>query len=191
MAFLTVAKWAASLQMSRQAGHQAVRRCNITVTDDGLVDDEIATLLYRRHTRARVRVRPPAQPAARTASANDSAVAPLPSDPTVDRQLEDLSALGLLALSAIDGKRFDLVEHQLREAIAALPAIARERLALPLEVWDALTAGAAHQLAIAGVPFDTQLDDVEADAAGEVWCRIAAGELQLTAATLEPTRPGV
>ena len=49
---LTVAEWAASLGMSKQAGYQAVKRCGIPVIDSA-VDPEIATVLYRRGTRVR------------------------------------------------------------------------------------------------------------------------------------------
>lgn len=48
----TIAKWAESLGISRQSGYEAVKRCDIPVTD-GKVDVEYATLLYQRHTRQR------------------------------------------------------------------------------------------------------------------------------------------
>lgn len=49
---LTVAEWAAKLGISRQQGYEAIKRCEIPVVD-GKVDEEFATLLYRRHTRPR------------------------------------------------------------------------------------------------------------------------------------------
>lgn len=48
----TIAKWAESMGISRQQGYAAVKRCEIPVTD-GQVDTEFATMLYKRHTRAR------------------------------------------------------------------------------------------------------------------------------------------
>jgi hypothetical protein len=48
----TIAKWAESLGISRQSGYEAVKRCDITVTD-GKVDPEYATMLYQRNTRQR------------------------------------------------------------------------------------------------------------------------------------------
>jgi hypothetical protein len=48
----TIADWAAALGISRQSGYDAVKRCEIPVTD-GKVDAEYATLLYQRHTRQR------------------------------------------------------------------------------------------------------------------------------------------
>ncbi len=48
----TIAAWAESLSISRQSGYDAVKRCEIPVVD-GKVDPEFATMLYRRHTRAR------------------------------------------------------------------------------------------------------------------------------------------
>lgn len=48
----TIAKWAESLGISRQQGYAAIARCEIPV-EDGKVDQEYATMLYRRHTRPR------------------------------------------------------------------------------------------------------------------------------------------
>lgn len=42
--------------MSRQAGHAAVKRCNIPV-EGGLIDRDVATMLYKRRTRARANER--------------------------------------------------------------------------------------------------------------------------------------
>lgn len=54
MAFVAVSEWAASLGMSRQAGHQAVKRCRIPL-EGGKVDAGVATVLYQQRTRARAR----------------------------------------------------------------------------------------------------------------------------------------
>jgi len=48
----TIAEWAASLGISRQSGYDAVKRCEIPVTD-GKVDPDYATHLYRKNTRQR------------------------------------------------------------------------------------------------------------------------------------------
>ncbi len=48
----TIAKWAASMGISRQQGYAAVDRCRIQVVD-GKLDAESATALYHEHTRVR------------------------------------------------------------------------------------------------------------------------------------------
>lgn len=48
----TIADWAASLGISRQSGYDAIKRCEIPVTD-GKVDADYATHLYEKHTRKR------------------------------------------------------------------------------------------------------------------------------------------
>lgn len=48
----TIAEWAATIPISRQSAYDAVKRCEIPVTD-GKVDPEYATLLYQRNTRQR------------------------------------------------------------------------------------------------------------------------------------------
>ena len=48
----TIAEWAASLGISRQSGYDAVKRCEIPV-NDGKVDPDYATHLYRKNTRQR------------------------------------------------------------------------------------------------------------------------------------------
>lgn len=61
MSLLTIPEWGKSVGLARQTSYEAVKRCDIPVKD-GKVDDEVATLLYRRSTRARVKTRdvPPA-----------------------------------------------------------------------------------------------------------------------------------
>ncbi|MGB9110552.1 MAG: hypothetical protein WCC39_17835 [Telluria sp.] len=48
----TIAEWAETVGISRQSGYEAVKRCEIPVTD-GKVDSEYATHLYRKNTRQR------------------------------------------------------------------------------------------------------------------------------------------
>ena len=54
----TIADWAKLVGISRQSAYDAVKRCEIPVTD-GKVDVEYATLLYQRHTRQRANTNRP------------------------------------------------------------------------------------------------------------------------------------
>jgi phage terminase Nu1 subunit (DNA packaging protein) len=56
MTLLSVQAWAESMGMSRQAGYAAIKRCGIPV-DGGQVDSDVATVLYRKRTRARANER--------------------------------------------------------------------------------------------------------------------------------------
>ena len=58
--FLTVAAWAKTHAMSRQAGHLAVKRCEIPLSAEGKVDRLVADTLYLARTRKRARNAPPA-----------------------------------------------------------------------------------------------------------------------------------
>lgn len=49
----TIAKWAEAVGISRQQGYEAIKRCEIPVTD-GKVDPDYATYLYETKTRKRV-----------------------------------------------------------------------------------------------------------------------------------------
>lgn len=79
----TIAEWAAGLGISRQSGYDAVKRCEIPVTD-GKVDAEYATLLYQRHTRQRANSNRPdplagaALSAAAAGAGGDAAPAKIP-----------------------------------------------------------------------------------------------------------------
>lgn len=66
----TIAKWAEALGISRQQGYAAIERCEIPVTD-GQVDIEYATLLYKRHTRARAGTKPGKNGGSSAAPEND------------------------------------------------------------------------------------------------------------------------
>lgn len=48
----TIAEWAETVGIARQSAYEAVKRCEIPVTD-GKVDPEYATHLYRKNTRQR------------------------------------------------------------------------------------------------------------------------------------------
>lgn len=55
MAYETsIGDWSKSMGMSRQAGHQAIKRCGIPV-QDGKVDALVATTLYQARTRIRMK----------------------------------------------------------------------------------------------------------------------------------------
>lgn len=49
----TIAEWAKAVNISRQSAYEAVKRCEIPVTD-GKVDADYATHLYSKNTRQRV-----------------------------------------------------------------------------------------------------------------------------------------
>lgn len=65
---LTVAAWAHSVGISKQAGYSAVKRCGIPLVD-GKVDALVAGTLYKRRTRERVNTARTASQAAESASA--------------------------------------------------------------------------------------------------------------------------
>lgn len=48
----TIAEWAKAMNISRQQGYEAVKRCAIPVAD-GKLDPDVAAVLYHKHTRAR------------------------------------------------------------------------------------------------------------------------------------------
>jgi len=58
----TIAEWAETVGISRQSGYEAVKRCEIPVTD-GKVDPEYATHLYKKNTRQRANGNRPASSA--------------------------------------------------------------------------------------------------------------------------------
>jgi hypothetical protein len=70
----TIAKWAESIGISRQQGYEAVKRCEIPVTD-GKVDPEYAGILYTRHTRPRANGKRPAT--ATSSAATGGYIAPV------------------------------------------------------------------------------------------------------------------
>ena len=56
---ISVATWAKSVGISRQSAYDAVKRCGIPVSG-GKVDADVATMLYRKKTRARANEKAPA-----------------------------------------------------------------------------------------------------------------------------------
>ncbi len=73
---LTISAWAATVGISRQSAHEAIKRCSIPVVD-GKVDPLVATTLYRARTRIRSNTRQAeAAPSAAAAPSQDQASPP-------------------------------------------------------------------------------------------------------------------
>jgi hypothetical protein len=125
MALVSVAQWAESLGISRQAGHQAVKRCKIPL-EGGRVDPAVANVLYQQRTRARAKAAkgaPGAESAVDgVAVATDApkapAAAPAPPPPPSDDSYQSARARR---------ERAEAEEAELRVARAAGRQIDRER----------------------------------------------------------------
>lgn len=83
------------------------------------------------------------------------------------RRVQDLA---WLAYDAIAGKSFAVVAPMLRQALQAVPVDARAQVAMPLEVWDALTAAVPG--GGGGGP-----NDFSEEFMGTFWYQIALGDL--------------
>lgn len=127
---LTVPKWAARHGISKQAGYQAVKRCAIPVVD-GLVDVEVADMLYERRTRARVNTRRPPPPGVAPASDMGSSERG-PIDPAVSydearRRRETAEAkLAELKLAELAGTL--VLRDQVNRAIFGASRVMRDQL---------------------------------------------------------------
>lgn len=123
---LTVTQWSHEIGISKQAGYKAVQRCGIPV-EGGLVDAELATLLYRRRTRPQVRMRK-----YRTAQVHPAARAPA----------DDLMMVALDIAHMIDDDPALMGEGivHLRAVLAALDDEQLAAVRLPVAVWDRLCA---------------------------------------------------
>jgi hypothetical protein len=125
MALVSVAQWAESLGISRQAGHQAVKRCKIPL-EGGRVDPAVASVLYQQRTRARAKAAKGAPGAESTvdgaAVAADApkapAAPPTPPTPPSDDSYQSARARR---------ERAEAEEAELRVARAAGRQIDRER----------------------------------------------------------------
>lgn len=123
---LTVTQWSHEIGISKQAGYKAVQRCGIPI-EDGMVDAELATLLYKRRTRPQVRMRKH-----RTTQVHP--VAPAATD--------DLMTVALDIARMIDDDPA-LMDEGIVHLRAVLAALDDEQLAavlLPVAVWDRLCA---------------------------------------------------
>jgi len=164
---LTVADWAASVGISRQAGYQAVKRCGIPVTG-GQVDAELASYLYE--SRTQMRAKAPPRLTAPAASGVHSDVA--------DALLDRANAVGRLVSTAAESSGLtEAMLDELRDAMRVVPRSHRAEVVLSAAVWDALTADVAAVIA----QFDddtTPLTDLQASEAsayeGGAWCYLAA-----------------
>jgi len=125
MAMTTVADWAGSLGISRQAAYQAVKRCGIPL-DMGMVDADLATYLYNQRTRQRVRA---VRSAPMGASGAERRLA--------EALLERGQALGRLAAAA-EGVIDPALLNELREAMRQIPPSHRAQLRLSVDTWDVL-----------------------------------------------------
>lgn len=133
---LTVAKWANSIGISRQAGSKAITRCSIPVDEDGLVDAEVATMLYRRRTRPHLRMSK-----YRTAqvAAAAPAAAPVADVPRTQDELLELAQgiADILADAADLAAEAEGLRHLLG-VVARLDDATLARLRLSAATWDAL-----------------------------------------------------
>lgn len=131
----TIAEWAASVGISRQSGYEAVKRCEIPVTD-GKVDPEYATHLYRRNTRQRANVQRPdllangAQPAAQAGAGGAGGTEPAARVPGYDtsraRREAAEAALAELRLAEAAGKF--LVKDEVDAAVYEIARALRDGL---------------------------------------------------------------
>lgn len=178
----TVSAWAVSLGMTRQAGHKAVHRCGIPLTD-GKVDPAVATVMYQQRTRARVRNVTSSSRAGSLIVAGRASSTAVPSSCGGAQSLHERAAvlkraelLGLEASTAINaGSDRDL--SGLREAMRSIAIEDRHLLALPAIVWDALVADVAAVLEDAPGAGEAKCGDGDASTMGAVWFAAAAGEL--------------
>ena len=121
---LTVTQWSHEIGISKQAGYKAVQRCGIPI-EDGMVDAELASLLYRHRTRPRVRMRKH-----RTTQVHPAARAPADDLMTV--------ALDIACMIDADPALMDEGIWHLRAVLAALDDEQLAAVRLPEAVWDRL-----------------------------------------------------
>lgn len=115
---------------------------------------EAALEWRRRHIRMDLRAKRPA------------IVPPIPT-------LQQVTDLAMLAHQALQCGEFGLIAPRLRSALQALPPGAD--VAMPLEVWDALTADTFERIAGAPRGEVVELDEAQAETMGAFWLSIASG----------------
>ena len=99
--------------------------------------------------------------------------------PTGGEALRRVAALADLAHAADTAGRFELIEPALRTAMRAVPTELRERVALPVPVWDALLRTMLTLIDTetdAGERPGADMSDSEAETMGAFWFALAAGE---------------
>ena len=87
---------------------------------------------------------------------------------------QEVEALALLALNALQLGEFGLIAPRLRAAMRALPAHDLDELGLPVEVWDALTNHVGTAITSSG-DIQPALDDAQAARMGVFWFDVACG----------------
>jgi hypothetical protein len=115
---LTIPEWAKTVGISRQQGYEAVKRCEIPVTDK-LVDVDVATMLYQRRTRQRAngsRPEPiasppgaPPSPPSAGASYDSSRARREAAEATLSEMKLAEMAGGLVSKEGVDTKVFEIV----------------------------------------------------------------------------------
>ena len=99
--------------------------------------------------------------------------------PTGDESLRRVAELAGVAQAAVDAVRFELIEPALRSAMRDVPSELRERVALPVPVWDALLRPMLALIGSepnAGEPRGADMSDNEAELMGSFWYSVAAEE---------------
>ena len=87
---------------------------------------------------------------------------------------QEVEALAMLALNALQLGEFALIAPRLQAAMRALSAQDQEEVGLPVEVWDALTNHVATAIPGCDVQPVT-LDDAHAARMGSFWFDVASG----------------
>lgn len=99
---------------------------------------------------------------------------PAPNLPATSTR-QEVEALALLALNALQLGEFALIAPRMRAAMRALPAHDREQVGLPVEVWDALTNHVGTAITSGGDLQSVALDDAQAARMGAFWFDVASG----------------
>ena len=99
---------------------------------------------------------------------------PAPNLPATSTR-QEVEALALLALNALQLGEFALIAPRMRAAMRALPAHDREQVGLPVEVWDALTNHVGTAITSGGDLQPVALDDAQAARMGAFWFEVASG----------------
>lgn len=124
----TIADWAKSMNISRQQGYEAVKRCAIPVVD-GKLDPDVAAVLYQKHTRARANGKRGAG-AAGSADAGGTAAAPVGAiagyDSSRARREEAEAAIAEMRLAEMEGKF--LVKSDVNAAVFEIARALRDGL---------------------------------------------------------------
>ena len=105
---------------------------------------------------------------------HDQRTRPAPNLPDTSTR-QEVEALALLALNALQLGEFALIAPRMRATLRALPAHDREQVGLPVEVWDALTNHVGTAITRGGDLQPVALDDAQAARMGAFWFEVASG----------------